>query len=294
MTNPHPLLHGLSAFHSAARQMSFTKAAEDLGVSQSAISHQIRQLEQRLKVQLFVRKHRQLALTEVGWVLFHEVEKGFTHFSRGLEEIDALKSSGSVRVDVTPRFALKWLSPRLSGFSHAFPAIKLVYHQSTKSADFAASDTDASLEWHLTEPPDRISHLLLPTRFSPICAPELMDGPNPLRQPSDIRNHTVLYERNGKTWSKWFEAAGCPGLTPAEGVAIDDGNFRVQAAMNGQGIDLGSLELLTDEFASGRLVQPFDTVLEAGGYYLTYSEEALKRPRPRLFIEWILRESGAG
>jgi LysR family glycine cleavage system transcriptional activator len=292
MINPHPLLHGLSAFNAAARHMNFTRAAEELGVSQSAVSHQIRQLELRLKAQLFIRKHRHLALTEVGQALHQEVQIGFAHFSRGLSDIDALKTSGAVQVDVTPRFALKWLSPRLSRFSRAFPAVKLVYQQATKSTDFSTSNADASIEWHLNEPGDRHSHLLLPARFSPICSPDLLTGPNPLRQPADIRNHTVMFERDGRTWSKWFEAAGCPGLDPAEWVAIDDGNFRVQTAMNGQGIDLGSLELLSDELASGQLVQPFDVVLEAGGYYLTYPEETLERPRCRFFIEWILGESG--
>lgn len=285
-------LHGLRAFAVAAIHMNFTRAAEDLGVSQSAVSHQIQQLEQHLGTQLFHRRNRKLALTEAGHVLLSEVRKGFWHLSRGLDDLEALKTSGVVRVDVTPRFALKWLAPRLSDFSHRFSSIKLQFHQSTTITDFSTSDADVSIEWHLAEPPDRICHLLLPARFSPICSPDLVSGHHPLREPSDIRNHTVLFESDGETWSKWFEAAGCPGVTPAEGVAIDDGNIRVQAAIDGQGIDLGSLELLTDELASGRLVQPFDTILEAGGYYLTYPPETFDRPRPRLFIEWLLHEAG--
>lgn len=284
-------LHGLRAFAAAASHMNFTRAAEDLGVSQSAVSHQIQQLEQQVGTDLFHRRNRKLALTEAGHVLLSEVRKGFSHFSRGLDDLEALQTSGAVSVDVTPRFALKWLSGRLSDFSRKFPSIKLKYQQSTKTTDFSTSDADVSIEWHLAEPPDRISHLLLPSRFSPICAPELLSSGAPLRKPADIRNHRVLYERDGTTWAKWFELAGCPDLTPGEAVAIDDGNIRVQAAINGQGIDLGSLELLTDELASGRLVQPFDTVLEAGGYYLTYPAEVLNRPRPRLFIEWLLREA---
>jgi LysR family glycine cleavage system transcriptional activator len=285
-------LHGLRAFAAAAGHMNFTRAAEDLGVSQSAVSHQIQQLEQHIGTQLFHRRNRKLALTEAGHVLLSEVRQGFSHFTQGLDDLEALEKSGAVRVNVTPRFALKWLTPRLSGFSHKFPAIKLKYHQSTITTDFSTSDADVSVEWHLVEPPDRISHLLLPARFSPICSPDLLSGANPLREPSDIGNHTVLFERDGTTWSRWFEVAGCPSVTPAEGVAIDDGNIRVQAAINGQGIDLGSLELLTDELASGRLVQPFGTILEAGGYYLTYPAETFDRPRPRLFIEWLLHEAG--
>ncbi len=285
-------LHGLRAFAAAACHMNFTRAAEDLGVSQSAVSHQIQQLERHVDTQLFHRRNRKLALTEAGHVLLSEVQKGFSHFTRGLDDLEALKASGAVVVDVTPRFALKWLAPRLRDFSHRFPAITLKYRQSTKTTDFATSDADVSIEWHLVEPPDRTSHLLVSARFSPICSPDLLSGAHPLRVPSDIRNHTLLYERDGTTWSKWFEVAGCPDLTPAEGVAIDDGNIRVQAAINGQGIDLGSLELLTDELASGRLVQPFDTILDAGGYYLTYPAKALDQPRPRLFIQWLLREAG--
>ena len=285
-------LHGLRAFLAAADHMNFTRAAEDLGVSQSAVSHQIQQLERHIDTQLFQRRNRKLTLTEAGHLLLSEVQKGFSHFSRGLDDLEALKTSGAVIVDVTPRFALKWLTPRLGHFSHKFPSVKVKYHQSTRTTDFSTSDADVSIEWHLLEPSDRISHLLASTRFSPICSPDLVSGAIPLRTPSDIRNHTVLFETDGKTWSKWFEVAGCPDLTPAESVAIDDGNIRVQAAISGQGIDLGSLELLTDELASGRLVQPFDTILQAGGYYLTYPAEALNRPRPRLFIEWLLHEAG--
>ena len=285
-------LHGLRAFDVAARHMNFTRAAEDLGVSQSAVSHQIQQLEQHLGTELFHRRHGKLALTEAGHVLLSEVRKGFSHFSQGLDDLEALEKSGAVHVNVTPRFALKWLAPRLSDFSRQFPAIKLKFHQSTETTDFATSNADVSIEWHRGVPPDRQSHLLLPARFSPICAPGLPSSGKPLRKPSDIRRHTVLYERDGTTWSKWFDVAGCPDVTPAEGVAIDDGNIRVQAAMDGQGIDLGSLELLSDELASGRLIQPFDAVLEAGGYYLTYPAEAPKRPRFKLFIEWLLRQAG--
>lgn len=286
-------LHCLRAFEAAARNMHFTRAAEELGVSQSAVSHQIQQLENHVGKRLFLRRNRKLELSEAGRALLPEVQKGFAHFSRGLDAVAALSSSGRVNVDVTPRFALKWLARRLRQFTHRYPTINVNFHQSTKTTDFSTSNADIAIEWHLVEPHDRITHLLVPSRFSPVCSPELLSGPYPLNEPSDIRHHTVLFERDGRTWLKWFEVAGCPGgFTVTEGVAIDDGNIRVQAALDGQGIDLGSLELLTDELQSGRLVQPFDAVLHAGGYYLTYPADAMSRPRPRLFIEWLLEEVG--
>ena len=286
---PSPI--ALRAFEAAARHMSFTRAGEELGVTQAAISHQVKTLENALNVRLFRRLTRKLALTAEGRSLFAVVGEAFDRIADVTDELVAGGVSGSLEVSLSPYVSAAWLSPRIGRFWRLHPSIDLRLHHSVEQVNFAQSTADLAVLWGRGDWPGLLCDLLLRTSLSPVCSPGLMIE-NPITRPDDLRHHTLLNREKFEGWSDWLAAAGVTGADVRSRATFDDHNVLMQAAIEGQGVALGGIEMLTAELATGRLVQPFELSVETDfAYYIVYPPEALGRPKVKAFREWLLSEA---
>ena len=285
-------MNSLRVFKAAARHLSFTRAAAELGVTQAAISHQIKALERHVGITLFRRLTRQLVLTEEGQILQRAVERSFAGIGDALERISGRDANRPLRVNLRPYFAARWLSPRLNRFWQRHPDIELrLHHPPDPGPDLTRMEADIAVRWGGGEWSRLESELLMNVEVTPVCSPKLARGPPPLDRPENLRFHTLLHEENYDTWIRWLDAAGVAGIDARRGPIIDDSNVRTQAAIDGQGVAMGMTPLLADDFATKRLVRPFDLALADQGYYIVYPPGTLSRPKVRAFRDWLLLEA---
>ncbi len=272
--------------------MRFSRAAKELSVSPSAVSHQIRGLEEELGVRLFRRDRRQLALTTPGQRLANAAGETLTRLCEAVEEIRDEVQATPLTVSLRPYFALKWLSPRLGRFWQCHPDVELKLHHTNHPANFAAQDIDLAIEWRPSTAVNSNAVKLVEGDLAPVCHPDLLAGDPPLHKPRDLAHHVLLHEENDDRWADWLTLAGVEGLSPRQHVVIDDTNVRTQAAIDGQGVELGCPALIGDDLAAGRLAQPFETRLELFNYYLTAPPRARERVEVRAFRDWLIAEAG--
>ena len=285
-----PSLNGLRVFEAAARHQSFTVAAEELAVTQGAVSYQIRRLEGALGIDLFRRKTRQVALTVEGERLFRAAHRLLRDLDDELRAISPRSDRMMLTVAVSTYVATRWLSPRLGRFFSTHPEITLRLQHSVNDPTFAVEDVDMAIRWGDGKWPGVAAELLLASPMMPVCAPGLIEGGASTRGPEDLHGHTLLHDQPGiDLWGEWLAKAGVEGPEAGLGLAITDPNVRVQAAIDGQGVVLA--DCLIESIASGRLVAPFDVVLEGYGFHMLYEREAARRPAFRRFREWILAEA---
>jgi len=190
-----------------------------------------------------------------------------------------------------PFFAARWLSQRLSRFWVQHPEITLRLHHFSATVEFPGADVDLAVRWGDGNWSGVEVELLVPVNVAPVCSPALLHADRPLRSPADLRFHSLFHDENVDLWRLWFTGVGLPNLEVPLGPIIDDTNVRVQAAMDGQGFALAPLALLRDDIATGRLVTPFDYVLDHLGYYMVYPRGALAQPKVRIFRDWLLAEA---
>jgi LysR family glycine cleavage system transcriptional activator len=286
-----PPLNALRAFEAAARHLSFSQAADELHVTQAAISHQVKQLETHLKLPLFRRSARGVKLTEAGQALMPVLREAFDAIAATVDRLGETKNAGALTVSLRPYFAVKWLAPRLTRFWQAWPQIALRLNHSTKTANLRAEDIDIAVWWGEGDWPGVEAELLLACDLTPVCSPALVQGPYPLNSPWALRWHTLLHEETDEDWKRWLALAGVADLKPRKQLFIDDTNVRLETALKGQGVALTGRTLVADEIAAGRLVAPFDIDLARYGYYLVYPKGALQQPRIRAFRDWIMAEA---
>ena len=291
MSRELPSLTALRAFEAAARHLSFTKAAEELHVTQAAISHQVKSLEQHLGVRLFRRMTRRLLLTDEAQTLLNVVQRSFDNIAATVQQLSRHSTQGTLDVMLRPFFAARWLSHRLSRFWVQHPQITLRLHHSSATVDLPRAGVDLAVRWGDGNWNGVEVELLMPVKVAPVCSPSLLHGDAPLRTPADLRFHPLLHEESIDLWPVWFEGVGLPDFELPAGSVIDDTNVRVQAAIDGQGFALAPLALLRDDIATGRLVTQFDYVLDDLGYYIVYPRGALNEPKVRIFRDWLLAEA---
>lgn len=291
---PIPSLAALRCFEAVARLGSFTRAAEALGVTQGAVSYQVRLLETELRTPLFRRERRGIAPTAAGQRLLPILQRALADIADGIASIapgpeDELR----LTVALSTYFAAHWLSKRLAGFSQRHPAIKLRLQHPESSASF--EDVDMAIRWHALDrtEPGLQSELLFAAALAPVCSPQLRAGPVPLAAPADLQHHTLLRDEVTRdAWSAWLKRAGLAPPEHIREVTINDPNVYIQAAIDGQGLALADT-LVADDIALGRLVEPFDLKLEGYGYFLAYPRAALRRRSAQAFRDWLMAEVDA-
>ena len=285
-----PPLNGLRAFEAAARHMSFTDAAEELSVTQAAISHQVRGLEQRLGLKLFVRRNRSLLLSEAGQAYLPAVRAAFDQLNEATEKLLQKDKGGNLTVTTTSSFAVKWLVPRLGGFQRSHPEIDVRVSTGTSLVDFSREDVDIGIRYGRGQWPNLMAERLVSEDVMPVCAPSLLKGPNGLKKPADLKRFTLLHIGNfPDDWQVWLTAAGVKGVDASRGVSFDFALAAYQAAMDGLGVALGRNPLVEPDLKAGRLVVPFEFKRSSDfAYYLVYPPEAIRRRKIKAFRDWVV------
>jgi LysR family transcriptional regulator, glycine cleavage system transcriptional activator len=287
-----PPLDALRAFEAAARHLSFTRAADELGVTQTAVSHRIRDLEQRLGVRLFRRRPRGILLTDEAQGYLPVVRETFDRLAEATERLRSGAAGGRLAVSVLPSFAAKWLVPRLGRLRARHPELDVRIRVSEKLVDFARDDVDLGIRLGRGAYPGLRADRFLAEAIFPVCSPALIDGPPPLRMPGDLRHQTLLHDEDTGAWRLWLEIAGARDVDWRRGPVLDDSSMLLQAAIEGQGVALGRRALASADIAAGRLVRPFDVPLPFDlAYYLVCPLATAERPRIRAFRDWLLAEA---
>jgi LysR family transcriptional regulator, glycine cleavage system transcriptional activator len=291
MTARLPSLNGLRAFEAAARHLSFTHAAAELNVTQTAISHQIRRLEQELGISLFVRQNRTLALTPEARDYLPGVRAAFNDLRLATDRLQRRDNDHVLTVSTLASLAAKWLLPRLSAFQEAHPGIDVRITTSTALVDFKGGDVDAAIRYGRGHWPGLRADWLTADQLFPVCSPALLTGDKPLRCPQDLANHALLHTSQGydDDWRLWLTAAGLPAnISKQPGLTFDLIFMTVQAAIDGIGVAVGRTTYVEGDVAKGRLVVPFKITLPAdAGFYLVSPEANADKPKLAAFRKWL-------
>lgn len=296
MTRRLPPLTALRAFEAAARLGSFTRAANELHVTQAAISHQVKILEEWLSLRLFERHGHSLSLTQAGKSYLPQLSKALDIFASATGQLLNAGEQGALRVTALPSFASRWLAPRLARFRTAHPGIDVHVTSALEPYDFSSGTYDAAIRLGQGRWPGLRADLIAHEYLSPLCSPELQSGAYPLHTPDDLQFQTLLHDQPRDAWQRWLDGAGAGNLMLADrgGLSFTDSALVLQAAVAGQGVAIGRLFLASDDLAAKRLVRPFSHQLQNDfSYWLVYPKASADLPRVALFRSWLLAEAGA-
>lgn len=292
-----PSLNGLRAFEAAARHLSFTRAAAELNVTQTAISHLIRRLEEQLGVPLFVRRNRALALTREAEAYLPSVSSAFDDLRRATERLRRTDREGLLTVSTTASLAAKWLVTRVAAFQDAYPGIEVRITTSSHLVDFEREEVDVAVRYGRGNWPGLRTDWLMAEGMFPVCSPSLLTGEHPLLSPEDLERQTLLHATvSREDWQLWLTAVGLPvSLATRRGLSFDQSFMAIQAAVEGLGVALGRTRFVEADIAAGRLVVPFNVVLPAdAGFYIVAPEATADTPKIALFREWLISSVGPG
>jgi LysR family glycine cleavage system transcriptional activator len=288
-----PPLNALRAFEAAARTGSFKDAALELHVSQSAVSHQIKHLEQVLGVKLFDRGTRAVVLTEAGRSYLPFLQQAFDSISDGTRLVTRVTREHILTIRMYSTFAVRWLISRLHGFQERHPDLQV--RLMTSQLDTALPDEDIDLAVIIGHPmPGRVhfQYLFSPTMF-PVCSPKLMSGRKRIRRPDDLSEFTILqvYPSAGD-WAAWLKATGAKGVDPDSGLRFDSYDHALRMAARGMGVALAMQPYVSEDLAAGLLVAPLPrhTVAAPGDWYLVYMAEHRRQHKIAAFQAWLLEE----
>lgn len=287
-----PPLNSLRSFEAAARQGSFTRAAEELHVTQAAVSQQVRQLEEYLGSPLFERKPRGIELTTLGRRYFLRVSEALGEISRATQAASVQRDQ-TLMVSTMGSFAAGWLLPRLTRFHQRHPEVVVRLEMTLTLVDLQVSDVDAAIRYGLGAWPGLEIEFLLHESMFPVCSPEVAARLDPNDVLGSIERVPLLYDfEENEDWSMWLAAAGYPGERPELAPPFADSTVLVRAAVEGQGLVLTRGELTFEERQSGRLVRPFDAEVPCVySYYLVYPDATRSNPAFQSFREWLLEEA---
>ncbi|MFZ5733690.1 MAG: transcriptional regulator GcvA [Pseudomonadota bacterium] len=289
-----PSLNGLRAFEASARHLSFTLAAAELNVTQTAISHQIKRLEDEIGIKLFIRKNRTLALTPAARDYLPGVRAAFQDLRLATERLMRKDDDKVLSVSTLASLAAKWLLPRLSGFQQLHPEIDVRLTTSTNLVDFIRDDIDVAIRYGRGNWPGLRADWLMADEAFPVCSPALMNGDKPLRTPEDLKHHVLLHnDNNMEAWQVWLTAAGADvDLSHNHKLTFDLVFMTVQAAIDGLGIAIVPRPFVQDDIASGRLVVPFNISPPSDmGFYFVCPHNTANAPKTKAFREWLVQSA---
>jgi LysR family glycine cleavage system transcriptional activator len=293
-----PPLIELRAFEAAARHMSFKAAAAELGVTPTAISHQIRLLERYCGHPLFLRRPRPLTLTDGGAQLFPVVRDGLDAIAVAISAVRDDAGRRPLRVTTSNAFASRWLLPRLGRWRKLHPDVPIDVNGTDAILDLRSGESDLAIRYAPAAPARLSAQELFKDAYWPVCRPGLIAPAKRLRRPADLRRHTLIHVywppsfRNPPTWRRWFAAARSrrseePALKDMRQVSFSEELPAYEAVIAGQGIGLLSDVLVAGELATGTLVKALDLKLPGYGFFLAHTPD---HPRQRLidaFGKWL-------
>jgi DNA-binding transcriptional LysR family regulator len=296
-----PSLDLLRGFEAAARHLSFTKAAAELHVTQSAVSRQIKTLEEQLGLALFRRLNRALLLTEAGQSLARAVAGALGSIERAVERLYAIDDERPVTVTTTVSFAALWLVPRLALFRAAHPHADVRIAANNDFADLARGGIDLAVRFCEPRAAPAGAVPLIGEEVFPVASPRLAnDRRHPLRTPADLAHHVLLHYEDPRnalpwlTWGEWLQALKVPELKPVGALHFNQYDQMVRAAIEGEGVALGRAPLLERFLSRRELVAPFRGRVTVGRkYFVIVTPAASERPQVQRFVEWLLAEARA-
>ena len=288
-----PSLNALRAFAAVGRHLNLAEAAAELHVTPSALSHQIRTLEERLGIRLFVRGARGLALTEAGRTILPGVLDAFATLAQSLRLLEPAPDDNTLHISMLSTFAMRWFIPRLVRFQQAHPEIEVRIATSVELVEFERGDFDCAIRSGGGHWPGLTAERLFAETFTPVCSPHLATAEAPLAKPADLAKHTLLHAKlRPDDWHMWLHAAGIPDLAPRSERTFETRNFAIQAAIDGLGVAIVDPSLVTEELHAGRLIQPFARTLASdNAYYLVYPRQPELPRKLQLFRDWLLSEA---
>lgn len=289
-----PPLTAIRAFEAAARHLSFNQAAEELNVTPSAVSHQVKTLEEHFGVKLFNRLPRQVSLTPEGRDFLPGVTAALDELDAASRRLARHSADAPLNLGVASTFATGWLIPHLTDFHDEHPQIdvRLSLTPITRQVDFAGSDTDVIIMYGTGDAwPGLKVRQLMSEQLVPVCSPDLLKGEHPLKKPEDLRHATLLHviPRMGQ-WRNWLHIAAVKDIDWKRGLRFQSTPLALQAAIAGAGVAIANRRFLEKDLEEGRLVVPFEIDLPSdSGYFLIYPQESGDDPRIRAFREWLLK-----
>ena len=287
-----PPLNALKAFEAAARHESFTRAAEELFVTQGAVSHQVKALETELGVKLFNRERQRLVLTEAGRDYLTVVRDALDRIALGTERLLQRQSAGVLTVSTSPDFAAKWLVHRLGHFAEAHPEIDLRVSATLHHVDFAREDVDLAVRHGEGNWPGLDTVRLSSEQLFPVCSPKLLTGRRRLTRPSDILKYPLIHMDSRADWSKWLQAAALENAEVIHGPVLNRASMVIDAAIDAQGIALARTTLAAWDLFNGRLVRPFPDMLRLSKtYWVVCPKATAALPKIVTFRDWLLTEA---
>ncbi|MEY8771564.1 transcriptional regulator GcvA [Erwinia sp. ACCC 02193] len=293
MSKRLPPLNALRVFDAAARHLSFTRAAEELFVTQAAVSHQIKSLEDFLGLKLFRRRNRSLLLTEEGQSYYLDIKEIFTALNDATRKLQARSAKGALTVSLLPSFAIQWLVPRLSSFNSAYPGIDVRIQAVDREEEKLADDVDVAIFYGRGNWPGLRVEKLYAEYLLPVCSPLLLTGDNPLKTAADLTRFTLLHDASRRDWQAYTRQLGV-NINVQHGPIFSHSAMVLQAAIHGQGVALANNVMAQTEIEAGRLACPFNDVLVSkNAFYLVCHDSQAELGKIAAFRQWILAKAAS-
>ena len=293
-----PPLNSLRVFESAARHLSFTKAADELHVTPGAVSQQIKALEDFLQTPVFRRQKRALLLTDEAQASLPILREGFDKLAEAANLLAAKTDDARLTVSVAPSLAAKWLVPRLDRFREQYPDIDVWVSADMNVVDFAVDDVDISIRYGLGQYDGLVTEHLMAEKIVPVCSPVLMTGAHPIHSPEDLIHHTLLHDAGSDkdpscpTWPMWLKAAGVCHKEAGRGLAFNQSSLVIEAAVAGKGVALAKAALALADLEAARLVIPFDLTTPTDfAYHVVHPPSKNSAQSVKAFKAWLHAEA---
>ncbi|RWE65801.1 transcriptional regulator GcvA [Mesorhizobium sp.] len=295
-----PGTRALRTFEAAARHLNFTRAADELGLTPAAVSHQVKEIEDQLDLVLFTRTSRSIRLTEAGSLLHDASIDALDLLNRAVSRARKMtRGTALLKVTLDAQFATKWLMRRVDDFRRQKPGIELRFDITYDVRDFERDDVDIGIRFGTGKYPGLRAHRLFENIIIPVCSPALLASGPPLKEPRDLFNHTLAHiewSRQGVTWpnwSMWMQAAGVDDFDDSRTLVFGSSTDATQAALDGNAVALADFAMVANDLSQGRLVRPFELGIKVApefAYFLVYPEAAKDDARVIAFREWLLDE----
>jgi LysR family glycine cleavage system transcriptional activator len=288
MNKPMPSLNALRAFVAVGKHGTLKGAATELFVTSSALSHQIKNMEDMLEVQLFHRSKAGLSLTDAGYLIHKDLEQSFSLIQQTLQKLDTTPKSHVLNISMLSTFAMRWFIPRLSSFQKQYPDIEVRISTSINEVDFAREDMDCAIRSGHGDWQGLHAEYLFTETFTPVCNPQLAKT---LKIPQDLANQTLLHARlRPDDWQMWLKALNS-NIQAEHEQTFETRNFAIQAAVDGLGIAIVDPSLVAEDINSGRLIAPFSQALaDKSAYYFVYPKKQASNQAIQQLQDWLLQQ----